>query len=241
MNYFIAALLIGFLILLHELGHFIAARCVNIPVSRFSIGFGPKLWGFKRGNTEYRLSLFPFGGYVLPEIEDLDQFYQIPFCQRVIYLIGGPVTNIILPLFLFGILNMTLYGFSLAGVFIKPFFQTLGLLYDFICALPLLFFRPDQLSGIIGIVAQGGQLVGNSILDALRFSILLSLNLAILNLLPIPPLDGGKIILYLLEKAHPKMQRIHFPLAIAGGIFILCLMVYATILDFGKYFTGLLI
>jgi regulator of sigma E protease len=55
---------LGVLIFVHELGHFAAAKSVGIEVQRFSIGLGPKLWGFRRGETEYVLSVIPLGGYV---------------------------------------------------------------------------------------------------------------------------------------------------------------------------------
>lgn len=58
---------LGVLIFVHELGHFLAAKSVDIAVSRFSIGFGPKLVGFTRGETEYVISAFPLGGYVKME------------------------------------------------------------------------------------------------------------------------------------------------------------------------------
>jgi len=58
---------LGVLILVHELGHFWAAKAVDIEVSRFSIGFGPKIAGFRRGETEYVLAAIPLGGYVKME------------------------------------------------------------------------------------------------------------------------------------------------------------------------------
>lgn len=58
------ALGLGLVIFFHELGHFAVAKWCNVHVERFSIGFGPILWSFKRGETEYALSLIPFGGYV---------------------------------------------------------------------------------------------------------------------------------------------------------------------------------
>jgi regulator of sigma E protease len=235
MNYLIVVWVVGLLILLHELGHFLAARWVKIPIARFSIGLGPKLWGVKGRKTEYQLSWIPIGGYVLPETGEEIEFFQIPVGKRILFAIGGPLANIILPLFLFGILNVMASGFSFTGVLIKPVLQTLGTLYQFVTAIPLLFSRPDQLSGIVGIVVQGGQFVGTDAIKVLNFSIVLSLNLAIINLLPIPPLDGGKICLYLVEKLHPKLLRLHVPLAIAGWLFILGLMVYATVLDIGRF------
>lgn len=235
MNYLIIVFLIGLLILVHELGHYLAARWVKIPVARFSVGFGPKLLGFKKGDTEYWLSLIPIGGYVLPEIEDESEFFTIPVYKRVIFSLGGPVANIILVVILFGMINIMVSGFSFIGVFIEPFSQTLGALIHFLAAIPLLFSNSEQLSGVVGIVVLGGQFVGTDIVRAFNFSILLSLNLAVLNLLPIPALDGGKIILFLLEKIHPKLLRLHIPLAIAGWLFIIGLMVYATVLDIGRY------
>src|SRR5262249_23633991 len=57
---------LGFLIFIHELGHFVAAKLCNVRVEAFSIGFGPAIPGchFKHGETEYKLALFPIGGYV---------------------------------------------------------------------------------------------------------------------------------------------------------------------------------
>ncbi|MFW6200184.1 MAG: RIP metalloprotease RseP [Gemmatimonadota bacterium] len=57
-------IVLGVLIFVHELGHFWAAKLVDVEVERFSIGFGPRLWGFQRGETEYVLSAIPLGGYV---------------------------------------------------------------------------------------------------------------------------------------------------------------------------------
>ena len=241
MNYFLMVFLIGLLILVHELGHFLAARWMNIAVARFSIGFGPKLWGYKKGNTEYWLSLIPIGGYVLPEIEEETEFFRIPVYKRVVFTLGGPAANIILVIFLLGIMNVTVSGFSGSGVFIQPLSQTVALLKDFLAVIPQLFSHSDQLSGVVGIVVSGGQYVGADLLKALSFSIFLSLNLAVLNLLPIPPLDGGKILLYLLEKVHPALLRLHIPLAAAGWLFLIGLMVYATVLDIGRYVAAITI
>src|SRR5690625_2475683 len=58
------AIVLGVLIFVHELGHFMTAKAVGIEVERFSIGFGPRIIGFRRGETEYVISLLPLGGYV---------------------------------------------------------------------------------------------------------------------------------------------------------------------------------
>ena len=67
-------LVLGVLIFVHELGHFITAKLVDIEVPRFSIGLGPKLWGFRRGETEYVISWLPLGGYVkMAGMEEMEQ------------------------------------------------------------------------------------------------------------------------------------------------------------------------
>jgi len=71
-----AAVVLGVLIFVHELGHFLTAKWADIEVPRFSIGFGPRVLSFKRGETEYAISLLPLGGYVkmagMEEMEDIE-------------------------------------------------------------------------------------------------------------------------------------------------------------------------
>ena len=54
----------GLVIFVHEFGHFLAAKAVGIKVEVFALGFGPRLWGFGRGETDYRISAVPLGGYI---------------------------------------------------------------------------------------------------------------------------------------------------------------------------------
>ena len=62
LNIIIAIIMIGLIVLIHEFGHFIVAKANGVAVVEFSIGFGPKLFGIKKGDTEYCLKLIPFGG-----------------------------------------------------------------------------------------------------------------------------------------------------------------------------------
>ena len=234
MSYLIVALLIGFVILVHEFGHFLAAKRAGIAVAVFSLGFGPRLIARKWRGTEYRLSLIPLGGYVLPEIEDEREFFAIPVNKRILMALGGPLASFLFPVLCFAVNNSVRYGLSLANAFVRPLTQAADLMLAMVTALPRIFTHKEQLSGIVGIVAQGGNFVGGNILNAVQFAVLISLNLAVLNLLPIPVLDGGKVFLYLLEKIDPKLQRLHVPLAIGGWIFVIGLMVYVTVVDIGK-------
>lgn len=238
MSYLIIFVIIGLLILVHELGHYLAARVVGIPIARFSIGFGPLLWSYTRGKTEYGIGWFPLGGYVLPDLEDDDHYFRIPVRHRILFALGGPVANLLLAVPLFAIMNVCMVGFSWTAVTIAPIQQTFGALAHIAMAFTQLFESPEHLSGVVGIVAQGEQFVGGSVVKAIQFSILLSLNLAIFNMLPVPALDGGKILLALAEKLHPKARALQLPLALAGWVCLIALLIYATAMDVDRWILG---
>lgn len=106
-----AVLLLGVLILVHELGHFLFAKIFGVKVLRFSLGFGPKLLAFNAGGTEYRLSLVPLGGYVrllgedpgetVPEIDEDRTLLSKPLWQRYAVVVAGPAFNLLLPIFIY--------------------------------------------------------------------------------------------------------------------------------------------
>jgi regulator of sigma E protease len=237
MTYLLIVLLLGLLILIHELGHFLAAKWMGIPVERFSVGFGPKVWGFRREPTEYRVSAIPLGGYVLPAVRDEREFFRIPLAKRLVFSLGGPAANLALPVVLFMGLNVAAGDVSFYGIFVGPVVQTFELLCRIVAALPQLFVRPEGLSGVIGIVAMGGEYVASDLTKAVQFTIVLSLNFAVFNLLPIPVLDGGKILLYLIETVYPKAVRLYVPLTIIGVVLVLGLILYVTALDIGRIVT----
>ena len=96
--------LIGVMINIHELGHFWAARFFDVKVDAFSFGFGPRLFGFRRGETDYRFSLIPLGGYVKMAGENpedtrtgaADEFLSKSKWQRFQVLVMGPTMNLAL-------------------------------------------------------------------------------------------------------------------------------------------------
>jgi regulator of sigma E protease len=234
MNYLIVFALISFLILIHELGHFRAAKLVRIPVERFSIGFGPKLWSFGKGQTEYRLSAFPIGGYVLLKIANEDDFFLIPSRKRIAFALGGPLANIVLALVCLSCFNAATAGFSLYGILLYPFVQTIGISTQVLYALPQLFSQPEQLSGIIGIVAVGGRVLTGDFSKIFGLAAMLNINLALLNLLPVLPLDGGKILFCLLEKIHHSLAKLRLPLTVTGWVLLLGLILSITVIDVCK-------
>jgi regulator of sigma E protease len=98
-----AIVMIGVLIFLHELGHFIFAKRMGLPVETFSLGFGPRVFGFKWRETDMRLSALPLGGYVKlagynpedPDAEDPHGFLKQPFHRRMLFYSGGILANIL--------------------------------------------------------------------------------------------------------------------------------------------------
>jgi len=115
--FFWVVILLGVMILIHELGHFWAALSVGIRVETFSIGFGPRLFGFRRGDTDFRISAVPFGGYVRMLGEqpgedtgaDPRSFQSKARWQRAIVIIAGPLMNVLLAIAL--VTGLYMYGF----------------------------------------------------------------------------------------------------------------------------------
>jgi regulator of sigma E protease len=105
---------LGVMVLVHEWGHFVIARLFGVRVEVFSIGFGPRLFGVKRGPTDYRISALPLGGYVRmagdnPAEErkgDPDEFLSKPRWQRVLIALAGPTTNFLMAVVLTAALFM---------------------------------------------------------------------------------------------------------------------------------------
>jgi regulator of sigma E protease len=102
------------LIFLHECGHFVAAKATGMRVERFFLFFGPTLWSFKRGETEYGVKAIPLGGYVkisgmtreeeVPEGSDGRLYYEQPVWKRIVAIGAGPAVNIVLAFaILFGV------------------------------------------------------------------------------------------------------------------------------------------
>ncbi|MDP2339383.1 MAG: M50 family metallopeptidase [Deltaproteobacteria bacterium] len=110
MRVLLAALGIGFLIAFHELGHYAVARLLGMRVLRYSLGFGPKLFGFRRGGIEYQLAALPFGGFVqIAGMSSMDEaakddprsFLNAPRWKRWLVLAAGPGFNYLAAFFFF--------------------------------------------------------------------------------------------------------------------------------------------
>lgn len=114
-NIIAMVIMLGILIIIHELGHFVTAKLFGVKVKTFSVGFGKKLFGIQKGETEYRVSMIPLGGYVAllgeedpdeAESDDPGNFSNKPRWQRFIILVMGATLNIVLAFMLFTVVNM---------------------------------------------------------------------------------------------------------------------------------------
>ncbi len=340
---------LGLLIVIHECGHFLVAKLSGVGVVTFSVGFGPKLWVRKRGETEYALSAFPLGGYVKMVGEDPDEevpqheiersFSHKGLLKRIAIVAAGPGFNLLLAVvllmfvyFFYGVpvlstrvgslesgapaeqagirkgdrivavngravdewdelsktiresqgaplnlqiqrdseqLSLTvqpvkkaarnIFGEKLEAWVIgigsqvsiekgnpgqavgRAFQQT----YEYSKLTLLALYKmvngdvsPRNLGGPIMIAQMAGQQAQEGLGSFLAFLAVLSINLGVLNLLPVPVLDGGHLLFFLVEAVIGRPVAIkHRERAQQVGIFLLMLlMVYAFYNDIARFF-----
>ena len=349
---FWALVVLGALVFIHELGHHLLAKYFGIGVERFSLGFGPKIYGTQRGETEYRISLIPLGGYVKlmgesppndgesneDDIPPEKMFFSRPVYQRFLVVFAGPLFNIIFAIVLSWGLHF--FGFPVAGTnigsvmkgspaeiaklqkndviiginnksiskwsdlvravvknpgkeldikvrrgrkilelkvtptllspdgtkmqrpmigirsgpgsvimkygliesFEKSITQNITIVQMTVYSLYGMITRsiPADIGGPIRISVMAKEQANRGLSYLVWFTILLSVNLAILNLLPIPVLDGGHIVFLFIEfiKGKPVSIKTREILSQIGLFLLISLMVFATYKDSVYYFFG---
>lgn len=233
MGYLEALALLGLLILIHEAGHLIAGRLAGIPIAEFAVGFGPRLWVWRRGWTEYSLRALPLGGFVLPALAEESEFRTFALRKRLAFFLGGPLANLLAAVPLFAALNAAQGRLSFHDLVIAPFGQVARACAQLVSFLPTLVTNPESLSGVVGIMVEGNRLAQTGMM--LELAISLSISLAVLNLLPIPVLDGGQIVLSTLEEAFPRLVRLRPALTAAGVFLLVGLMIWANAKDVVRY------
>src|ERR1700686_3503053 len=110
---------LGFMILIHEFGHYAVAKWLGVRVEQFAIGFGKRLVGFHRGETDYRINAIPLGGYVKmsgenpmdQRTDDPREFMNHSRWHRFLIAIAGPAMNILLAIFLLTTVYMVHYEY----------------------------------------------------------------------------------------------------------------------------------
>lgn len=239
----------GFLIISHELGHYIMARLSKIRISTFSIGFGPQILSKKKNGITYTLSLLPIGGYVtMPEDFEVESSDGIPFSKSSFFsktatLLAGSLSNIffgyLILIFIFLFIQNGQINFDFSNIYenfmqANSFFaQVISIVFDSLKGLFTGNYGISDLSGPIGVTTIIGKSLDISIYVYLIMLSFISINIGIFNLLPIPSLDGSRALFCILElitnqKFSIKIQeKIHN----TGLVALLCLIVIVTIKD----------
>jgi len=352
-------IVLGILIFVHELGHFIFAKRAKMRVEEFGFGFPPRLWGKKKGNTVYSINWIPFGGFVKILGEDgadkdkPDSFASKPLWPRFYVLVSGVLMNFLLAAFLLILVNFTGLrigldetsaplaidkqiqiteiaagspaeraglkildevrglklagkasitltdirtlqeiisqnaghdikllikrsgqnievsvqprinppagegalgiGLALTGIIPHPWYESLwrgpydatimlmNIVVGYAYLFKVLFTTGHLLGGIsgpIGIASMTGQAARIGLSFLLQFMAMISINLAVLNVLPFPALDGGRILFLFIEKlkGSPINKKFEGLVNAIGFSLLILLMVYITIKDVVKLF-----
>ncbi|HAM39712.1 MAG TPA: RIP metalloprotease RseP [Elusimicrobia bacterium] len=332
------AVMFGFVIMIHELGHFIVAKKQKVKVLNFSFGFGPELFGWTKNETRYSVRPIPFGGFVKMAGEDIEEykgdsgdFFSKKWYQRIAIVVAGPIMNYLSAFFIF-LFIIVVWGIQYQRPVVKlveknsPAFDAglksgdeivainndkiqdaqtvsrivktssgkeltfslkrseniidlkitpkydeklkssrIGIVYDmssepvvvkvglnkaikesfnnivFWTVLPLkylymklvLFEAPSEVSGPIGIMQAAYFAAKLGIKTFLSFIAIVSVALGMFNLFPIPIVDGGHIVFYLIEGITGKpINKKAMQLANSIGFaLLLTLALYATYQD----------
>lgn len=329
-----AILVFGILVTVHEFGHFITAKLTGMRVDEFAIGFGPKLYQQKDGDTLYSLRAIPLGGYNKiagmdpddPVTPDSFKSKSIP--KRMLVILAGSLMNFILPIFLFTgifffqgmdkLVNEPVLGNVMLGLAAdkaglregdrilsingKPMQDwkeivvtlrsngtkevtleaerkgvvkqyTMTPQYDNEAKRPLIGITPKfekiemgffasikesvsytkyiivsmvdglakiitgksaaEVSGPLGVAQMAGQVAEQGLLPLMSFVAFLSINLGVINLLPLPALDGGHFVLLALEglRGKPLGSKVMTNIQLVGVALILALTIFSTVKD----------
>lgn len=329
--YVVAVIMFLLLILIHELGHFVAAKATGVRVNEFSIGFGPKIFKKTHKETTYLLKLIPFGGYCAMEGEDEDSTDSRAFCnkaawQRGIVVVMGAVFNLLLGFVLVGVMMLPqknyaslkiaqfdegsvssaslAVGDEIVSVDGRKIYTTYDLSYAFTgvrdgklditvlrdgekTALRDVQFKTESqdgidyvsldfkvepikrtlwsflsqtflttvsqarvvwfslidlisgkfgisaMSGPVGVTAVIGSAAKQSLMNLIPIMSLITINLGVFNLLPLPALDGGRLLFIIIEMIirKPIPKKFEGVVHTVGFLLLILLMIAITAKD----------
>ncbi len=231
--------LLGFLVFIHEGGHFLVAKFCKVKVNEFAIGFGPVIWKKQKGETKYALRLIPLGGFVSMEGEDEDSqdersFNKAKISQRIAIVAAGAIVNIVFGVLVFFIIASIIYknaliGLNLTGNFLISIIDSIKMLFTGNVSI-------NDFSGPVGI----SEVVASTktAFEYVYIISVISVSLGVTNLLPIPALDGGKILILIIEwiRKKPLNKDLEIKIQLMGFSFLIALSIYITYFDVLKLF-----
>jgi regulator of sigma E protease len=232
-------------VLVHELGHFIIARRSGVKVYEFSVGFpfSPRLCTlFRHKETAFTLRLLPLGGFVRfskDENDEAKDLFATSYVNRALILSAGSFFNILfaflvfIPVFVFGhhlpfLDALTTSAKALWGILSGTVIFLLNILSG--------QSGMEGLSGPVGIAVLAGKAASKGFLNLFFFTGVLSLSLGIMNLFPLPGLDGGQLLMLLIEtvRRKPFGIRTHQAINLIGLALFILLSVLVTYRDLVK-------
>lgn len=220
MKIFLTILILSLVIIIHEFGHYITSIYFKAKVLEFSIGMGPKIFGYKK----FSIRLLPLGGYVKLDEESLESIERY---KQIIIMFAGIFMNILLA-------YIILIYFTKLNIF-KALVELVFIISKILSA--FLHISLKDLTGPVGIYTAVGR--ATNILGVFRGSLylvlLISINLAIVNLLPIPGLDGSRIYLNLLKMLGLKIsKKIEERIYVAGFLILVFLTIFVLVQDISR-------
>ena len=236
------------IVLVHELGHFIAARRSGIPVYEFSIGFpfSPRIVTlFRHRETEFTLRLLPLGGFVnfsKGDESDVIELFETTYPRRAFILAAGSLFNIafaflvFIPVFVFGKHLLVMDAVLLSA---KTVWSVLSGVVVFFAQMITGTGSMEGLTGPVGIASLAGKAAAKGLMHVMFFTGMLSLSLGILNLLPLPALDGGQLFMLMIESIRRKRLslRAYQLTNLVGLAIFLALTVIVTYKDIARLIT----
>ena len=231
--------LLGFLIFIHEGGHFLVAKLCKVKVNEFAIGFGPTIWKKQGKETKYAFRAIPLGGFVSMEGEDEESteersFSKASIPKRIAIVASGAIVNIIFGLITYFLLVIVVYhdvgiAFQATGGFIQNIVESLKMIFTGKVGIKD-FTGPV---GISEVVAETTTFV-----NYVYILSMISVSLGVTNLLPIPALDGGKILLLIIEaiRKKPFKKEVELQIQLIGFSVLVAISLIVTFNDFSRIF-----
>ena len=226
--------LLGFLILIHEGGHFCIAKLCKVKVNQFSIGFGPEIWSKQRKETKYAIRLIPLGGFVSMEGEEEASesegaFNKASIPKRIAIVSAGALVNIIFGFIVYFILIAVMYQSITLALTATASYS--GALVE---SVKLIFTGNVGVNDLTGPVGISNLISATSgIAEYVYMISVISVSLGITNLLPIPALDGVKILLLIIEaiRKKPLKENTEIQIQLIGFSLLIALSVLVTYND----------
>ncbi len=257
---------LSLIILVHEFGHFFAAKLFGVGVPIFSVGFGPRLFGYQIGQTVFQLAAIPFGGYV--SMNPADLAIQ-PYGYKMIIILAGIVFNIfftylVLVYFVWHGEYKTIKSEhptldmptgwlgtkwktklvdkpTLLQAFIEGSYAVITMLGNIGQVTSALFKKENgpRITGPIGIISMTAKSFAISTHYFILVLAIISANIAIFNLLPIPFLDGGQAVRYTIEALFgPLPEAIVYYFTMFFLLLFFLLILFITMKDIGRLRKG---